>query len=112
VNVVAAVDGLARASGTTVTIANITIFKNSAPWRSIAPGSFMVNWTVVDNALTTGTSYDHCVQKADGQWYVNERSKAPVIPSTLNTGGADYYYVRVSDSLGGAAWMGPIWASA
>jgi hypothetical protein len=51
------------------------------------------------------------VQKADGNWYVNERSLAPINPATLNTGGVDYYYVRVVDSLGGAAWMGPIWAS-
>jgi hypothetical protein len=111
VNVVVAVDGLARATGAVNTITNVTIFKNSAPWRSIAPGSVMINWTVVDNAPTTGTSYMHCVQKADGLWYVNERSLVPVDPAALNTGGSDYYYVRVTDSLGGAAWMGPIWAS-
>ncbi|MBN2154172.1 MAG: hypothetical protein JW839_22145 [Candidatus Lokiarchaeota archaeon] len=111
VNVVVAVDGLARSAGTTNKITNVTIFKNSAPWRSIAPGSPMVNWTVVDDAPATGTSYDHCVQKADGLWYVHEHSLSPVDPAVLNTGGADYYYVRATDTLGGAAWMGPIWAS-
>ncbi|MEX2754108.1 MAG: DUF3604 domain-containing protein [Candidatus Sigynarchaeota archaeon] len=111
VNVVLAIDGLARATSVVKTIANVTIFKNSVPWRSIAPGGIMVNWTVVDTEPTTGASYDHCIQKADGLWYVNERSKVPVDPATLNTAGADYYYVRVVDSLGGAAWMGPIWAS-
>ncbi len=111
VKVLVAIDGLAYTAGTTVTIANITIFKNSEPWRSIAPGGVMVNWTVMDDAPVTGTSYDHCVQKADGLWYVNERSLVPVDPASLNTAGMDYYYVRVTDSLGGAAWMGPIWVS-
>ncbi|NMC07466.1 MAG: hypothetical protein GYA24_19780 [Candidatus Lokiarchaeota archaeon] len=111
VNVVVAVDGVSLHPGRVKTISNLTIFKNSRPWRSIAPGAIMVNWTAVDDAAITGTSYDQCVQKADGKWYVNERSLAPVDPATLNTGGADYYYARVVDSDGGAAWIGPIWVT-
>nr|MDO8114315.1 hypothetical protein [Candidatus Sigynarchaeota archaeon] len=104
-----AADGVSIEPDMTTTIANVTIFKNSVPWRSITPNNATMRWNIIDTAPVTGTSYEHCIQKADGRWYINQRSKVPVDPASLNTNGVDYYYARVVDSLGGAAWIGPIW---
>ncbi len=104
-----AMDGLSRQHGTRTVMANVTIMKNSVPWKSFAIDDVATRLVIHDDAAITGTSYTGCIQKDDGSWYIHERSITPVNPSTLNTGGADYYYVRVSDSNGGAAWIGPIW---
>jgi len=109
IDIFLACDGISRDANKVITITNVTIFKNSVPWRSIAPGNVTLRWHATDTAKITGTSYDDCVKKADGHWYVSEHSINPVDPATLNTHGNDYYYVRMTDSNGGAGWIGPIW---
>ncbi|GAB4325526.1 MAG: hypothetical protein Kow0069_31570 [Promethearchaeota archaeon] len=110
-----AADGLAVGgnAGNGTAIRRVKVFKNSEPWRAYqAPAGQRVAWlSFSDASEVTGTSYDHCVEGPDGRWYVHDASKKPVDPATLNTGGADYYYARVVDSDGGAAWVGPVWVS-
>lgn len=109
VELLVAADGIATRPNQTTCIETIEVFKNSELWRRAVVDQPIVRWRLRDETPVTGTSYDLCVQKADGLWYVSERSIQPVDPATLNTGGADYYYARVTDSNGGAAWIGPLW---
>jgi hypothetical protein len=101
-------DGISRTANAQTNITKIEIFKNSELWMTEEVNDIIYHKTIEDNETITGTSYDHCIQK-DGLWYVNDRSIKPVDPSTLNTGGADYYYIRMTDSNGGLGWIGPIW---
>ncbi|MBD3352060.1 MAG: hypothetical protein GF364_11290 [Candidatus Lokiarchaeota archaeon] len=104
-----AADGLSTSPNTVTKINKIQVFKNSELLNERVVSDFACNWTFTDTKPLTGTSYDNCIQKADGNWYIHARSIKPVDPAELNTGGADYYYVRFTDSNGGAGWIGPIW---
>jgi hypothetical protein len=66
--------------------------------------------TVLDTELITGTSYsDKCIQKSDGNFYINKYSDIPIDPALLNTGGADFYVVRIVGENGRCCYAGPIW---
>ncbi|MHA2295004.1 MAG: hypothetical protein ACXAEU_08685 [Candidatus Hodarchaeales archaeon] len=52
-----------------------------------------------------------CIQGSDGSSYSNDHSSNPVDPNTLNTGGMDYYAIRVVGTNGRTSYMGPIWVS-
>jgi hypothetical protein len=104
-----AVDGLSVTPDVRTNITKVEIFKNSELWRTDIVNDIIYHRTIQDNSTITGTSYDHCIQKADGNWYVHELSIQPVDPASLNTNGTDYYYVRMTASNGGLGWIGPIW---
>ncbi|MFO8020493.1 MAG: hypothetical protein R6U96_17860 [Promethearchaeia archaeon] len=110
--ITAAADGLSLKPNNPTEISKIQIIKNSEVWKEWTDVDSPIKQDVLyDNETITGTSYDHCIKK-DGEWYIHERSIQPVDPSTLNTDGADYYYVRMVDSnpvRPGMAWIGPIW---
>ncbi|TFG05645.1 MAG: DUF3604 domain-containing protein [Promethearchaeota archaeon] len=104
-------DGISLAPGVRTNISKIEIFKNSELWKTEIINDIIYHQIIQDNATITGTSYDHCIQKADGNWYIHEASIQPVDPATLNTNGADYYYVRMTDTNGRLGWIGPIWVA-
>jgi hypothetical protein len=63
-----------------------------------------------DTVPIKGTSYKNsCIKKEDGNYYINEYSENPIDPDTLNTGGFDYYVVRVVGYNGRTSYIGPIW---
>lgn len=103
------VDGISTTPGMRTNISKVEIFKNSEPWRTDVVNDIIYHQIINDTTTITGTSYDHCIQKEDGNWYIHERSIKPVNPASLNTNGTDYYYVRMTDTNGGLGWIGPIW---
>jgi hypothetical protein len=90
--------------------ANVEIFKNGNLMTRIPINAPVANITLVDTAPVAGTSYgvQNCVQ-IDGQYYINIYSDNPINPSTLNTGGADFYLIRVVGQNGRTAYAGPLW---
>ena len=52
------------------------------------------------------------MQGAGGNYYINVYSDNPIDPSILNTGGVDFYLVRVVGDNGRMAYAGPIWVEA
>ncbi|MBD3228908.1 MAG: DUF3604 domain-containing protein [Candidatus Lokiarchaeota archaeon] len=102
-------DGISKKANLRTNISKIEIFKNSELWMTEEVNDIIYHKTIEDNQTITGASYDNCIQKDDGNWYIHERSVKPVDPTTLNTGGADYYYIRMTDSSHGLGWIGPIW---
>lgn len=110
IEILACVDGVSRRTSNLKTITKIEIIKNSELWQTIdAIDGPLKRISITDSAEITGTAYDGCIKKEDGNWYVNSMSTNPVNPEDLNTAGVDYYYVRMQDSDNGAAWIGPIW---
>ncbi|MHA2295797.1 MAG: DUF3604 domain-containing protein [Candidatus Hodarchaeales archaeon] len=89
----------------------IEIIKNGVIWKKISVLTPISNITVFDNSTITGTSYNESIQKSDANFYINERSLNPIDPNMLNTGGMDYYAVRVIGSNGRTSYIGPIWVS-
>ncbi len=61
-----------------------------------------------DSTPITGTSYPSCIEQ-NSQYFINEFSDNPIDPSTLNTGGVDYYLIRVVGDNGRMTYIGPIW---
>ena len=61
-----------------------------------------------DRTPITGTGYTSCIEQ-NGQHFVKQCSDNPIDPTTLNTGGADYYPIRVVGDNGRMAYIGPIW---
>jgi hypothetical protein len=90
--------------------ANVQVFKNGILTAQIPISSPVANLTIVDSAPITGTSYgvQNCVL-VNGKYYINIYSDNPIDPSTLNTGGADFYLVRIVSANGRCAYVGPIW---
>ena len=77
--------------------ANVEILKNgelfSTHYINLPVTSFSIN----DTSEITGTSYgsESCVYR-DGEYYLNDYSDNPIEdPDSLNTGGADFYIIRV-----------------
>lgn len=90
--------------------AQIEIIKNGELLTSIAIDQPLVNITYVDSEEVTGASYgpESCIL-INGEYYINRYSDNPIDPNTLNTGGVDFYLIRVVGANGRAAYIGPIW---
>lgn len=86
------------------------IFKNGELFTSQFISSPIVNITILDTDLITGTSFtEKCIQKPDGNYYINKYSDNPIDPNTLNTSGADFYVLRIVGDNGRYCYAGPIW---
>jgi hypothetical protein len=110
IEILACADGISKKSDKITNIETISIYKNSELWKRYENvNSPIKRISLNDTTTITGTEYTNCITKDDGNTYIHERSLKPVNPDTLNTNGQDYYYVRMTDSNGGAAWIGPIW---
>ncbi len=91
-------------------LATIEIIKKGALLYSSTVLGPINKITFTDTAPIEGMSYrNSCLRKEDGQYYINEYSENPVDPNTLNTGGFDYYLVRVVGANGRTSYIGPIW---
>jgi hypothetical protein len=91
--------------------ATVEIIKNGVIWQSIpltSPAAFI---SISDTEAVVGTSYGDSIEGSDGQYYINERSENPINPSSLNTGGMDYYSIRIVGANGRTSYIGPIWVS-
>ncbi len=90
--------------------ANIEIIKNGELLVRIPINSPISTVSFQDSSTITGTVYgsSRCIER-NGQFFVNEYSDNPIDPSTLNTGGVDYYLIRVVGVNGRIAYAGPIW---
>jgi hypothetical protein len=90
--------------------AKVEIFKNGDLFYSQTINTPIANITIIDNELITGTSFtDKCIQKSDGNYYINKYSDTPIDPNLLNTSGADFYVLRIVGSNGRYCYAGPIW---
>jgi len=108
INIIACSDGVSMDPGNPTKIDNIKIYKNSELWKTYKDiNKHVFPITINDTETITGTEYDGCI-KRDGKWYIHEQSMEPVDPDELKTD-MDYYYIRMVDTSGGAAWIGPIW---
>jgi hypothetical protein len=93
--------------------ATVQIFKDGNLTASIPINTPLANITLIDTAPITGTSYgvQNCVE-INGKYYINKYSDNPIDPSKLNTGGADFYLIRVVGHDGRFVYAGPIWVEA
>jgi hypothetical protein len=89
--------------------ANIEIIKNGELWHTEIISSPIINFSIIDTEPITGTSYEKSCIKRGNNYYINQYSDNPIDPSTLNTGGYDYYLVRVVGENGRMSYAGPIW---
>jgi len=90
--------------------ARVEIFKNGELFYTQTISTPIANLTFLDTELITGTSFtNNCIQKADGKYYINEYSDNPINPDLLNTGGADFYVIRIVGDNGRCCYAGPIW---
>jgi hypothetical protein len=89
--------------------ANIEIIKNGKLWHTEGIFSQIVNFSIIDTEPITGTSYEKSCIKRGNNYYINQYSDNPIDPSTLNTGGYDYYLIRVVGENGRMTYVGPIW---
>ncbi len=89
--------------------ATIEIIKNGQLWRSIRVSEPVQEIMVTDLMPITGASYeDRCITEGNDS-YINSYSDNPINPSKLNTGGFDYYLVRIVGDNGRTSYIGPIW---
>ena len=90
--------------------ARIEIIKNGELLTSIDVDQPIVNVTYTDSSVVTGASYgpESCVL-VNGEYYINRYSDNPIDPTTLNTGGVDFYLIRVVGANGRLVYIGPIW---
>ncbi len=89
--------------------ANIEIIKNGNLWYTEKVSSPIINISIIDKDKIIGTSYENsCIKRGDN-YYINQYSNNPIDPSTLNTGGFDYYLIRVVGENGRISYAGPIW---
>ncbi len=89
--------------------ANIEIIKNGNLWYTEKISSPIVNISIIDTEAITGTTYENSCIKRGNNYYINQYSDNPIDPSTLNTGGFDYYLIRVVGENGRMSYSGPIW---
>jgi len=89
--------------------ASIEIIKNGDLWRTINITSPVQKISLVDSESITGTTFEDFCIEINGKWYVNKYSDNPIDPSTLNTNGYDFYFVRVVGENGRSSYSGPIW---
>jgi hypothetical protein len=90
--------------------ANIEIIKNGELLISIPVNNPLSSITVIDDSPIVGAAYGEqsCVQ-IDDQWFINSYSENPIDPNILNTGGADFYIIRIVGENGRMTYAGPIW---
>jgi hypothetical protein len=91
--------------------ADVEILKNGRLLHTFPVRSAVAQLTYVDTEPVTGAAYTQAVER-DGQFYLNAVSDNPVDPASLDTGGADFYVVRVVGDNGRHAHMGAVWVSA
>ncbi|MGI6702091.1 MAG: DUF3604 domain-containing protein [Christensenellales bacterium] len=91
--------------------ATVEIFKNGELYEEIEINSPVKEIVIEDGSPVTGTSYDKCVS-VDGKYYLNEFSDNTVDPSTLNTGGKDFYVLRIRTAGKRFTYAGAIWVEA
>ncbi|MHA2384495.1 MAG: DUF3604 domain-containing protein, partial [Candidatus Thorarchaeota archaeon] len=91
--------------------ATIEIIKNGVIWQSIPLLTPTGIITISDTDAITGTSYDESIEGDGGLYYINERSETSIDPSSLNTGGMDYYTIRIVGANGRTSYIGPIWVN-
>lgn len=89
--------------------ADIEIIKNGELWHTEVISSPIVNFTILDSEPITGTSYENNCIRRGNNYYINHYSDNPIEPSTLNTGGYDYYLIRIVGENGRISYAGPIW---
>lgn len=89
--------------------ATIEIIKNGEILAQIPINSPVINVTYIDTTAITGTSYTESCVLRNGQYYTNDYSDNPIDPLELNTGGADFYLIRVVANNGRITYAGPIW---
>jgi hypothetical protein len=89
--------------------ATIEIIKNGLIWQAIEVTSPISTITISDFDQVTGTSYDSCIERSNGNFYINRRSRNPIDPTTLTTNGLDYYAIRIVGANGRTSYIGPIW---
>lgn len=90
--------------------AEVEIIKNGEILSTVSIDSPVSEILFLDMDPLSGAVYgrESCVQR-DGQYYINEYSNNAIDPDTLNTGGADFYIVRVVGRNGRYTYAGPIW---
>ncbi len=91
--------------------ATVEIIKNGELWQTVEISTPTSRIFVSDDSALTGIEYDGCIQGEDGNYYINDHSSNPIDPSTLNTGGMDYYTVRIVSENGRSSYIGPIWVT-
>ncbi|MFX1570027.1 MAG: DUF3604 domain-containing protein [Promethearchaeota archaeon] len=89
--------------------ADIEIIKNGELWHTEQISSPIVNISITDSEPITGTSFESSCVKIGSSYYINHYSDNPIDPTTLNTGGFDYYLIRVVGENGRMSYVGPIW---
>lgn len=101
-------DGVSMEPNNPTEIKKVEIFKNAKCWKSLPVHAPVFKKTITDAEEITGTTYEP-IKKRKG-FYVSKRSKRPV-KGKLGTK-EDFYYVRMTDSKGRKAWIGPLWVKA
>jgi hypothetical protein len=91
--------------------ATVEILKNGRLLHSFPIDSAVAQLTYVDREPVAGAAYTQTVER-DGHFYLNGVSDNPVDPASLNTGGADFYIIRVVGDNERYAYIGAIWVSA
>lgn len=93
--------------------ATVEIHKNGSLLASIPVSEPVAAVGYTDTEPITGTAYgeENYVLK-EGAYYINHYSDNLVDPSELNTGGKDFYIIRVVGTNGRHAYIGPIWVDA
>jgi hypothetical protein len=89
--------------------ADIEIIKNGELWHTEHITSQIANFSIIDDEPIVGASYENSCLKRGNNYYINQYSDNPIDPSILNTGGYDYYLVRVVGYNGRTSYIGPIW---
>jgi hypothetical protein len=87
----------------------IEIIKNGKLWHAEQISTPIFNFSIIDSEPITGVSYEKSCIKRIRNYYINQYSDNPIEPSTLNTGGFDYYLIRVIGENGRMSYAGPIW---
>ncbi len=87
----------------------IEIMKNGILWQSIDISAPIENISILDTDPIVGATFEPNCVEIDGKYYINSYSDNSIVPSTLNTGGFDFYVIRVVGDNGRMTWAGPIW---
>ena len=89
----------------------VQIIKNNQVWQEFTPFNKTMNVTIQDTAPLAGMNYSGGETRDDGEYYITETADLPSNPLSMNTNGADVYYLRTFETEGDIAWIGPIWVS-
>jgi hypothetical protein len=91
----------------------IEIIKNGELLITIPINQPVSRIEYLDRTPITGTAYgsEECFRR-NGGTTINRYSDNPVDPDSLNTGGADFYLIRVVGANGRSVYAGPIWVKA